>query len=316
MKRSSLHQYRAWPTYYVAMHGLRQIKRGRRPSLPLGKIRDPKEAFKFAWLSWHIAQYLRDVQESKTSLFGELLWVRPGVYSICNKPVQRQVEVIAELSEIAFNLRRQGFAFDVYGTRFSIGPIMFEVELNGVTVRIDASTHCFTLERDRLRAEDGCIEGPVGPRAKRVLSPEERAHDQAVRHENERQRILKEEAYEAELRRRQQVLDARLKTLPLMEVSDSRAVTRWYGKTHVSYNAIRFAQRWARLMQGELAEGRDFPEMAQRSFYEAIGEVPLLGTEACDAARMLFECWVHGPKLKEWVQRSSSHMLIGIVIPA
>jgi hypothetical protein len=315
MKRSTLQQYRDWPDCYVAMHGLRQIKRGRRPSLPLGNVRNPEEAFKFAWLSWYMRQYFSDYG-AKTDLFGELRWVRPGVYTIDNKPVPRQVLVIAELGQIAFDLKHDGFLISAHDSELYIGPIMFEVVLNGVTVRIDASSHCFTLERDRKRAQDGCIEGPVGPRHNRHLSEEEIAHDAAVRAENERQLFMKQHAYDQEMRRRQQVLDDRLKELPHMEVPNPSTMTPWYANKTVSYDTIQFAQRWARLMQGELAKGNELGATAERSFYDAIGGKGLLSYEGFEAARILFACWSHGAALKQWAQSATNHMLSGMIIPA
>jgi len=178
-----------------------------------------------------------------------------------------------------------------------------QLEVNGVVLRVKGDSDIDLLLRDLSRAWHGLIEGPVGPYPKAELSDEEIAHDNVIFLE---QLQLQEEAaarFERKLAEKKAALETKLATLPKIELSDPEGWQSWVDGNQdelgMGQMIVAFTERWARLMQGEIAQGKQLDEIVYDTAEEA-------APEGLDAAPFGFglanlgEYWVHGRELKEW----------------
>ncbi len=60
-----------------------------------------------------------------------------------------------------------------------------------------------------------------------------------------------------------------------------------------------FAERWANLMEAELANGKKVNEVAQKTSHDADTE-GITGFMYGAAVAVLSECWQHGEELRRW----------------
>lgn len=67
-----------------------------------------------------------------------------------------------------------------------------------------------------------------------------------------------------------------------------------YGNAVVTY-----AERWARLMQIEMAKGKKLEDIAKPMSYEADLE-GITGFQYSYAVQVLAKCWKHGKQLRRW----------------
>lgn len=180
--------------------------------------------------------------------------------------------------------------------------LSFGFEFNGVNVTVTKDSDAGLIYRDWSRALEGCIDKNVGPNPNPVLTDEERQNDALVRAENQRRREERQAQYAAEAKARRDVLEAKLASAPRMQESDPEA---WEQAIMANYldrygNAvIEYAERWARLMQLEMASGKALEDVARDTSFEADTE-GITGFMYGAAVSVLAKCWTHGDQLRRW----------------
>jgi hypothetical protein len=69
---------------------------------------------------------------------------------------------------------------------------------------------------------------------------------------------------------------------------------------------LRFADRWARLVDGELKRGKRFNRVVETCSHIADTE-EISGFMYGAARSTLIKCWVHGKKLQSWKKKNESY---------
>lgn len=177
--------------------------------------------------------------------------------------------------------------------------IMFE--FNGVTVNVSSDSEPELIYRDWSRALNGYIEKNVGPHPNPVLTDEEKANDSRIEAENERGQQQRRAEYDAQATAKRNAVEARLVSAPEMEVSDEEAWQEFKDKNQDPYGGavVTYAERWARLMQVEMTNGKQLEEVAETTSHEA-GLEGLTGFMYGAAVSTLARCWKHGEQLRRW----------------
>lgn len=175
-------------------------------------------------------------------------------------------------------------------------------DFNGVSLQIDKDSDLALIERDWKRASAGCLgDNPVvGPRPKPQLSSEELAQDARLKattlacYNN----ALAEAA--AKTKEHHARVIAKMANAPAMAFVSSEAKALWESRMHaaVGGNAkiMAYAERWARMMQLEMAEGKLLADIWQTTQTEADLE-GMSGTTTAASERRLMRVWVHGVEL-------------------
>lgn len=304
LKRRLFRAYGSGEAGRVVTHGLRQITRNRRPSMAFRNVRDPREALKFAALAWSIEAKL-EITRNRT-LRRKLMYVEPGVYQIDGHIGSRINDVLAAVKELATSYRTGEVR--VRGVTLQCGnPLTLEVRFNGVIVRVRHDSDLELLYRDWRRGLSGYIKGVVGPYPNPQLSEAELESDRQIKARKDEEYRL----YQEELRRKQEAakaaFDAKLAAAPPMEVSDQEVWNGYKrenddsngGPMGAGYGAriISYAEDWARLMQAEMAAGKELADIMSETSYEANYD-GITGAMHGAAAHVLAECWLHGEQLR------------------
>lgn len=139
---------------------------------------------------------------------------------------------------------------------------------NGVRVRVRETSDPELLHRDFQRASRGYLgeSAFIGPHPVAVLPADVVAHEAglaaeaAARQEQERIRYQEEQA------RQTVALEDRLALLPPLVLTDAEGWAESVAANQDDYGAatMRFAERWGRLLQAELAAGKPLAEAAPR----------------------------------------------------
>lgn len=114
------------------------------------------------------------------------------------------------------------------------------------------------------------------------------------------------EQYEATVRAKRKAIEVKLRGAPNIELSN---VARWKrykvaNRCGLGKALMNHAERWARLMQVELADGKSLEDVARDTFHEADLE-GVAGASGGFTLRVLVECWKHGERLHQWHVRTS-----------
>ncbi len=177
--------------------------------------------------------------------------------------------------------------------------ITFDFNEVRVSVRKDSSPDL--IFRDWHRALHHYIDPNVGPYPNLVLTDEEKENDNQVEAKNERRRQELQAEYEAQAKAKRNALEAKLKGAPPMEESNPDAWEEAMLANRDPYGGavITYAQRWARLMQVEISNGKTLEEVASATSHEADLE-GITGFMFGAAVTMLARCWKHGEQLRRW----------------
>lgn len=194
---------------------------------------------------------------------------------------------------------RQCIGHAIYIATASDSKIIFE--FNGVTITIAKDSPAGLIYRDWNRAMNGYISSNVGPYPKKELSATEQERDAIIEADNERRRQESQKKYEVEAKAKREAVEAKLIDAPKMEFVDADAWIQLlelnqdpYGKGVVTY-----AERWARLMQMEIAQGKALKHVAGATSYEADLE-GMSGFSYGMAVSILSKVWIHGDQLRRW----------------
>lgn len=274
----------------VVNQGSARILDGLAPELSYKDVTDPTQAYLLARAEWRIRAYKQIRPNDAEHLMQNLKYIGEDHYKIFLTPWADQGRAaIRQLQEFARWISSS-----------EKREIIIEASMNGVTVLINQRSRPELIRRDWLRALDGCIEGPIGPRVPFTLSDAELRNDQRIITERAVKRSLEETARKAELKERQRQLDSKLASAPEMEVSNSDMENRW---REIDENTlvVAFGTRWARLMQVELATGKTLEEVVKPTYWLAHGDLPaLFGSEVGAATSYLVQTWTHGDRLGQF----------------
>jgi hypothetical protein len=179
------------------------------------------------------------------------------------------------------------------------GPFSFV--FNDVSVTVHADSDPALIYRDWSRALSGYITGAVGPYPSPRLSAAELARDVEVEAQNEARREASRQRYEAEARTKREAAEARLADAPGIALADAGAWDTFKDANTDGYGGavVTFAERWARLMQLGIAEGKRLEDIADPLVSEADLE-GITGFMYGCAVSVLVKCWTHGEALRRW----------------
>lgn len=197
-------------------------------------------------------------------------------------------EVTNTIHEAAERAQREGRA------------IVFDFNEIIVTVRADSDSAL--LVRDYHRALSGYTDKHIGPYPAVELTDAEKAHDAAVEAQNEARRQRSQAEYDARQRAREAAAEAKLLDAPPLDLIAPEAWRDWYdkqGDDGYGRAVFTFAERWARLMQVEIAQGARVADIADRLVSEADIE-GITGFMYGCAVSALAKCWRHGEELRRW----------------
>lgn len=154
-------------------------------------------------------------------------------------------------------------------------------EFNGVTITVDANSTPDDAQKiylDELKREQ----------EKWKSSPEGIAY-KAEQERKERERAIKDST-----------VNKKIANIH-MEFADESGWNTFVKNNQVGYGAaiIRFAERWAKLMQAEMNDGKQLEEVADSTFRDADDE-RIAGFIYGAAVATLSETWKHGELLRRW----------------
>ena len=181
------------------------------------------------------------------------------------------------------------------------GNFTAKQELNGVMVLVNGDSNADLIFRDQQRAQSGYIKGGVGPYPRAELTAEDKANDTRVEAENERERQKRRAESEKKARAHREKVEARLANAPAIELADEAGWQNFKKVNTDSYGdaVMIYSERWARLMQVEMANGRKLEDVAEATSSEADLE-RITGFMYGCAVSTLATCWKHGDRLRRW----------------
>lgn len=194
-----------------------------------------------------------------------------------------------------------------------------EFDFNGVLVMVAGDSDEELIYRDWDRASSGYIDASVGPYPKVRLSKADLLNDKRAKDSKERKYRKQVARWEREAQEHRERTEAKLATAPAMEYTDEDAWQQALSVNTDSYSraVMTFAERWARLMQAELANGEELENIASATSEEADIE-GITGFMYGFAVHILSGCWKHGDQLRNWHNRKygASDDVEGTVNPA
>lgn len=285
MKRKLLKTYPQGSSLYVVAHGTHRIRRSRPPSATFLGIRNPRKALEFALkvALVEIQNRIYHQLESGYVIYHPLSGTpeRLVLYVGIGEPIQRTSELAVK---IAAELDTE-----------------VEFEFNGVIVRVRADSNLHLVYRDWRRGMRRYHDDVVGPYPPAELTAQELANDERIRAEKEERQRQADVQYRAEQRAKREAVEARLVDAGPMEFSDEESWNEW---SNVSSDPLHtgvfdYAERWARVMQVEMATGKQLEDIAEAASYDADLE-GMSGASYGAAVSILVKCWLHGERLRRW----------------
>lgn len=176
-------------------------------------------------------------------------------------------------------------------------------EFNGVTVVVSAGSIPNLIYRDWSRGMSGYLgEKPiVGPFPPRTLSNEDLENDQKIEKQHEAKREIQNQKWAEEARIKKDKLDKALNTSGPMEFSDKAGWDKFVESNQDPYGnaCVKYAERWAMLMQPLIANGQSVANCANET--SSLADVEgITGFMYGCAVSMLSKCWKHGEELRKW----------------
>lgn len=178
-------------------------------------------------------------------------------------------------------------------------PVSFT--FNGVIVTVAGDSDPGLIYRDWDRALSGYVPKSVGPRPAAVLSDEEKASDAAIKAVNDAEAAARYAEWERKAAEKAAATQKLLDAAGPMRFSDKKAWDATCEKNRDGYGGgvMTFAERWARLMQAEIAAGKTLADVAKETSHAADTE-GITGFMYGCAVSMLAEVWQHGEELRRW----------------
>jgi flagellin-like hook-associated protein FlgL len=182
----------------------------------------------------------------------------------------------------------------------SSSPVVTQ-ELNGIEVYIEQTSNVDLIMRDLRRAQKHYIIGPVGPHPAETLTEQELASDTETEAENIKKAKKANAAYMAKAQVKRDAFDAKMLTAPEIEIVNIEAWQSTKDKSPDGYcdGIVAYAEWWARLMQVEIANGKQLADIADAASHEADIE-GITGFMYGAAVLILSKVWKHGEDLRRW----------------
>lgn len=189
---------------------------------------------------------------------------------------------------------------EAIGVARELGNIV-RFDFNGVTVNMDSDSNSKLIYRDWLRALNGYIGKSVGPNPNPVLTDKEKASDARIKAKNDRASEKRSAEYEKKARAHREKIEAKLVNAPGIELADAEGWQKFKDNNLDGYGGavITYAERWARLMQVEMSNGKKLEDVADATSREADSEGITSFMYGC-AVSILSSCWKHGDQLRRW----------------
>lgn len=192
-------------------------------------------------------------------------------------------------------------------------------KFNGVTISVKSDSNPELVHRDWHRAMNSYIDKNVGPYPNPALTDEEKESDARIEAENEQRRQERSAEYQAKADAKRNATEAKLDNAPEMEITDEVIWQDYKSKNYDGYGGgvISYAERWARLMQVEIAAGKKLEDVADATSHEADTD-GITGFMYGAAVHNLATSWKHGDQLRKWhnKQHGVSENIEGTVNPA
>lgn len=174
-------------------------------------------------------------------------------------------------------------------------------EFNGVTVSVRSDSNPELIYRDWSRSLSGYIGKSVGPNPNPVLTDAEKESDARIKAKNDRASEKRQAEYEAEAKTHREKVKAKLVNAPAIELANEAG---WQKSKEVNSDGyggavMTYSERWARLMQVEMANGKKLADVADATSQEADLE-GITGFMYGCAVSQLASCWKHGDELRRW----------------
>ena len=176
-------------------------------------------------------------------------------------------------------------------------PVAFE--FNGVIVTVRSDSNPEIIYRDWSRALNDYIDKNVGPYPNLVLTDEEKANDARIEAKNERRWQKTQAKYAAEAKAKREAVESKLTNTPAMELADETGWQQFKDKNQDGYGGavVTYSERWARLMQIEMANGKKLEDVAETTSSETDLE-GITGFQYGCAVSTLAQCWKYGEQLR------------------
>ncbi|MEX1027293.1 MAG: hypothetical protein WD049_04700 [Candidatus Paceibacterota bacterium] len=219
----------------------------------------------------------------------------------------RLIEIIREMIEIAAE-----------------GNCTVMQKLNGVTVLVNGDSDAGLIFRDQQRSMLGYIEDYIGPYPNPDLTGWERESDARKKAEYMREWEKKLALREEKVRLRREAVDAKLANAPEMELVDEEWWRMLRDRNLADTNVPECAERWARLIQLEMAQnGRELEDVADDTFHEANID-DFNGIMYGRVVSTLARYWAYGEQLRCWNNKrfqvgdegDTANILGGVLYPA
>lgn len=181
------------------------------------------------------------------------------------------------------------------------GKFTAKQKLNGVMILVNGDSNADLIFRDQQRAQSGYIKGDVGPYPKAELTAKDEANDARGKARNERRWEEQRKEAEARWKIHRDRVEARLANAPAIELSDEAGWQKSKDVNKDGYGGavMTYSERWARLMQVEMAEGKKLEDVADAMSSEADLEGTTGSQYGC-AVSQLAACWKYGDQLRRW----------------
>lgn len=181
------------------------------------------------------------------------------------------------------------------------GKFTAKQKLNGVTIMVNGDSNADLIFRDQQRAQSGYIKGAVGPYPKAELTAKDKESDARVEAKNEQRRQERDREAQIQYDAHRERVEAKLINAPGIELADEAG---WQKSKKVNSDGyggaiMTYAERWARLMQVEMSNGKKLADVADATSQEADLEGMSGFSYGC-AVSQLASCWKHGDELRRW----------------
>ncbi|MCF7618589.1 hypothetical protein [Bacillus sonorensis] len=102
-----------------------------------------------------------------------------------------------------------------------------------------------------------------------------------------------------------------------MKVKDNEVYEDWKSKNKNPYGSgiFEYVERWANLMETEIAKGAKVKDIAEKLSHEADTE-GITGYMYGASVSVLSQCWEHGDELRKWHNKEYEYEGEGTVNPA
>ena len=174
-------------------------------------------------------------------------------------------------------------------------------EFNGVDVTVTGDSDHKLILRDWDRALNGYIDKAVKPNPAAELTHAEIQSDAHIEEKNELRRRESRKRYDDEAATKSKLIQDRLVNTPAMELVDEEGWQKFKDNNTDPYGGavVTYSERWARLMQVEVAAGKPLADIADATSQEADLE-GITGFMYGCAVSTLAKVWKHGEELRRW----------------